>query len=63
MAQLVKNPPAMQETWVQSLAWEDALEEAMVTYFSILARRIPMDRGAWQATAHGVTKSGTQLSD
>ena len=63
MAELVKNPPAMPETWVQPLAWEDALEEGMVTYFSILARRIPMDRGAWQATAHGVAKSGTQLSD
>ena len=63
LAQMVKNLPAMRETWVQPLASEDALEEGMVTYSSILARRIPMDRGAWQATAHGVTKSGTQLSD
>ena len=66
MALWVKNAPALQETQemrVQPLASEDALEEGMVTYSSILARRIPMDRGAWQATAHGVTKSGTQLSD
>ena len=53
----------MQETWVQSLAWEDALEEGMVTYFSILARRIPMDRGAWWAIVHGGAKSWTQLRD
>ena len=37
MAQTVKNPPAMQETWVKSLDWEDALEEDMATYPSILA--------------------------
>ena len=47
VAQLIKNPPAMQETWVQSLGWEDPLEEEMATYFSILAWRIPVDRGAW----------------
>ena len=41
VAQLVKNPPAMQETWVQSLSWEDPLEKGMVTYSHILARRIP----------------------
>ena len=60
---VAQRPPPIRETWVQPLASEDALEEGMVTYSSILARRIPMDRGAWQATAHGVTKSGTQLSD
>ena len=54
---MVKNPPAMQETWVQYLGWEDPLEEGMATYSSILAWRIPMDRGAWQATVHGVTES------
>ena len=42
MAQLVKNPPAMQETWVQSLGWEDPLEEGLATHSSILAWRIPM---------------------
>ena len=49
-AQTVKNPPAMQETWVQSLGWEDPLEEGMANHTSILAWRIPLDRGAWQAT-------------
>ena len=47
MAQIVNNLPAMQETWVQSLGWEDALEEGMATHSSNLAWRIPMDRGAW----------------
>ena len=58
-----QNPPAMQDTWVRSLGWEDPLEEGMVTHSSILAWRIPMDRGAWQATVHGVTKRWTRLSD
>ena len=63
VAQLVKNPPAVQETLVRFLGWEDLLEEGMATHSSILAWRIPMDRGAWQAIVHGVTKSGTQLSN
>ena len=63
VAQLVKNPPAMQETWVRSLGWEDPLEEGMATHSSILTWTIPMDRGAWQAMVHGVAKSQTQLSD
>ena len=46
VAQMVKNPPAMQKTWVRSLGWEDPLEEGMATHFSILASRIPVDRGA-----------------
>ena len=41
VAQLVKNLPAMQETWVQSLGWEDSLEKGMATYSNILAWRIP----------------------
>ena len=41
MAQVVKNPPAMQETWVQSLGQEDPLEKGVVTHSSILASRIP----------------------
>ena len=41
MAQLVKNPPAVQETWVHSLGWEDPLEEGKATHLSILAWRIP----------------------
>ena len=54
MAQKVKNLPAMQEMWVRSLGWEDPLEEGMATHSSILAWRIPKDRGAWQATVHGL---------
>ena len=57
VAQLVKNLPAMLETWVQSLGWKDPLEEGMATHSSTLAWRIPMDRGAWRAIVHGVTKS------
>ena len=52
----------MQEKWA-SLGWEDPLAEGMATHSSILAWRIPMDRGAWQAAVHEVTKSQTQLSD
>ena len=57
VAQMVKNLPAMWETWVQSLVWEDLLEEGMATHSSILAWRIPTDRGAWWATVHGVAES------
>ena len=53
---MVKNPPAMQDTWIRSLGWEDPLVEGMATHSSIPAWRIPMDRGAWQAAAHGVTE-------
>ena len=59
VAQTVKNPPTMQETWVLSLGWEEPLEEGMATYSSILVWRILMDRGAWRATVHGVEKSRT----
>ena len=45
------------------LGWEDPLEEGMAIHSSILAWRIPTDRGAWWATVHGVTKSQTQVSD
>ena len=54
---MVKNPPAMQETWVLSLGWEDPLEKGMATHSSTVAWRIPMDTGAWWAAVHGVTKS------
>ena len=57
MTQMVKNPPTMWETWIRSLGWEDPLEEDMATHSSILAWGIPMDRGAWRATVHGVTES------
>ena len=59
VAQMVKNPPAMWETWVQSLGWEDPLKEGMVTHYRILAWRTPIDRGTWQATVCGVAKSWT----
>ena len=49
---MVKNLPIMSEIWVQSLGWEDPLEEGMITHSSILAWRIPMDREAWQARVH-----------
>ena len=54
---LVKNLPAMRETWVQSLGWEDPLEKGKATHSSILAWRIP-----W-TVVHEVAKSHTQLSD
>ena len=53
---MVKNLPAMQETWVQSLGQEDPLEE-FATHSSILSwgkKKNPMDRGAWWSTVHGV---------
>ena len=53
----------MLETWVQSLSWENPLEEDMATHSRILAWRIPMDRGAWQATVHEGAESQTQLRD
>ena len=63
VVQMVKNPLVMQETWVLSLGWEDALEKDMTTHSSILAWRISMDRRAWLATVHGVAKGRTWLSD
>ena len=60
----VKNLPAMQEakeTWVPSLGQEDLLEGGMATHSSILAWRIPMDRGPWQAAVHRAAKSQTAL--
>ena len=56
----------MQETYempVLALGWEDPLEKGMATHSSILAQRIPMERGAWWATIHGVAKRQTRLSD
>ena len=59
MAQTVKNPPAVQETWVRSLDQEDPLEEEMVTHSSILAWRIP-----WTEKPDGLqSQSQTRLSD
>ena len=53
VARMVKNLPAMQETRVQSLGWEDPLEEGMATYCSTLVWRLPMDRGALWVTVQG----------
>ena len=63
VAQSVKNPPAVQETWLRSLGREDPLEEGMATHSSILAWRIPTDRGAWHGIAHPFAESWAQLSD
>ena len=63
VAQQVKNLLAMQETWVWSLGWEVPLKGNMATHFSILVWRIPMNRGAWLVTVHGVAKSQTWLND
>ena len=57
VAQVVKNLPAMWETWVQSLGWEDPLEEGMATHSSVLAGE------SLRATAHSITNSRTRLSD
>ena len=59
VTQLAKNPPAMQETPVRFLNWEDPLEEGMANHSSILAWTISMDRGAWWTTVHGVTELDT----
>ena len=53
MAQLVKNPPAMQETWVQPLGWEDPLEKGKATLSSILAWRSP-----WTIQSLGLQRTG-----
>ena len=53
VAQKVKTLPRMQETWVRSLGWEDPLKEGMATHSSILAQRIPMDRGTYWLQSMG----------
>ena len=54
VAQMVKRLPVVRETWVRSLGQEDPLEKGMATHSSVLAWIIPMDRGAWWATVHGI---------
>ena len=62
VAQMIKKLPATREAWVQSLGWEDPLEKrSYPLQYSCLENS--MDRGAWWATVHGVTKSRTQLSN
>ena len=60
MAQTGKSPPEMQETWVQLLGGQDP-QVSMAADSSTLTWRIPMERGAWWATVHGVVKSQTRL--
>ena len=59
LAQMVKNLPSVEETWVQSLGWEAPLEEGLATHSSILAWRIPVDREAQWATVYGVKELDT----
>ena len=56
MAQLVKNLPSMQETWVQSLGWEDSLEKGIATHSSILAWRIPWTVSPWDSRESDTTE-------
>ena len=58
---MVKKLPTMQETWVQSLGWEDLLEKEMATHSTILAWRIPCTEEP--GGLHGVAKNWTQLSN
>ena len=62
VAQLVKNLPAMQETWVQSLGQEDPLEKEMATHSSILACEIPWTEEPDRLQSMGSQKSQTKLS-
>ena len=69
----IKNVPVIQETWVRSqetrvrsqetLGWEDPLKKGMATHSNILAWRNSMDKGAWWAIVHEISKSWTRLSD
>ena len=63
VAQLVKNLPAVQETWLQPLGWEDPLEKGKATQLQYSCVENSMARGACWATVHGVSKSWTELSD
>ena len=58
IAHLIKNLPAMQETWVRSLGWEDPLEKEMATHSTILAWRVP-----WTEESGGLLSMGSQESD
>ena len=62
VAQTVKNLPAMQETWVQSLGWEDPLQKGMAAHSSILAWRIPRIEGPGGLYSMGLQRVG-HLSD
>ena len=57
VAQLVKNPPVMWETWVQSLGWEDSLEKGVATHSSYSCLENLIDRRTWWATVHGILQA------
>ena len=61
VTQIIKNPPAMPETRVQSLGWEDPLEKGMATYSSILAWRISMDK--WPGRLQSMTRKESYMSE
>ena len=63
VTQLVKSPPAMWETWIRSLGWEDPLEKEMATHFSILAWESPWTEEPGRLQSMGPQKSQTLLSD
>ena len=59
VAHMVKCLPVMRETWVRSLGWEDTLEKGTATHFQYSGLENFVNRGAWRATVHGITKSWT----
>ena len=63
MAQIVKNPTAVQETWVRSLGQEDSVGEGDGYPLQYSCLENSMDRGVWRAIVHGITKSRTRLSN
>jgi len=58
VVQMIKNPPAMQETWVQSLGWEDSLEKEMASHSSIIAWRIPWTEEPGRIQSMGLQRVG-----
>ena len=58
VAQMIKNLPSVQETWVRSLGWEDPLEGGNGNPLQYSCLETPMDRGAWRATVHGSQRVG-----
>ena len=63
MAQTVKNPPGMRETWVQSLGWEDSLEEGMATHSTILAWRLPWTEEPGRLQSTGSQRVGHDTTE
>ena len=62
VAQMEKNLPVMQETWVRSLGWEESPGEGHGNPVHYSCLENPMDRGTWQAAVHGIAKSQARLS-